>query len=87
MPDLGARSRTMVSLYSCDAAQALAMATASEKARASHRRKKVGPVRNPILVTIPIQSMNSSNDRTYCTVNKTRYTVESGEKEKGKTKV
>ncbi len=45
MPDLlGARSRTMVSLYSCDAAQALAMmATASEKARASYRRKKVGP--------------------------------------------
>ena len=43
MPDLGARSRTMVSLYSCDAAQALAMAAASEKARASYRRKKVGP--------------------------------------------
>ena len=42
-------------------------------------------IRNPILVTIPIQSMNSSNDRTYCTVNKTRYTVDSGEKEKGKT--
>jgi hypothetical protein len=29
--------------------------------------------------------MNSSNDRTYCTVNKTLYTVDSGEKEKGKT--
>jgi hypothetical protein len=43
MSDLGTRSRTMVSLYSCDAAQALAMATASEKARASYRRKKVGP--------------------------------------------
>ena len=42
MPDLGARRRTMVSLYSGDAAQALAMATASEKARASYRRKKVG---------------------------------------------
>ncbi len=43
-------------------------------------------VRNPILVTIPIQSRNSSNDRTYCTVNnKTRYTVDSGKKEKGKT--
>ncbi len=45
-------------------------------------------VRNPILVTIPIQSRNSSNDRTYCVVNnKTRYTVDSGEKEKGKTNV
>jgi hypothetical protein len=43
MPDLGARNRKMVSLYSGDAAQALAMATASEKARASYRRKKVGP--------------------------------------------
>ena len=42
MSDLGTRSRTMVSLYSGDAAQALAMATASEKARASYRRKKVG---------------------------------------------
>jgi hypothetical protein len=31
MPDLGARSRKMVSLYSCDAEQALAMVTASEK--------------------------------------------------------
>ena len=38
-----------------------------------------------LLQTIPIQSMNSSIDRTYCTVNnKTRYTVNSGEKEKGK---
>ncbi len=38
-----------------------------------------------LLQTIPIQSMNSSIDRTYCTVDKTRYTVDSGEKEKGKT--
>ncbi len=43
MPDLGARSRKMISLYSCDAEQALAMVTASEKARALYRRKKVGP--------------------------------------------
>jgi hypothetical protein len=42
MLDLGARSRNMVSLYSCDAEQALAMVTASEKARALYRRKKVG---------------------------------------------
>jgi hypothetical protein len=43
MLDLDARNRKMVSLYSSDAAQALAMATALEKARALYRRKKIGP--------------------------------------------
>jgi hypothetical protein len=43
MLDLCACSRMMVSLYSCDAAHALAMAIASEKVRASYRREKVGP--------------------------------------------
>ncbi len=45
------------------------------------------PVRNPILVTIPIQPMNSSIGRTYYTCNnKTLNTVDDDKKEKGKTK-
>jgi hypothetical protein len=45
-------------------------------------------VRNPILVTIPIQPMNSSISRTYYTCNnKTLNTVDGDEKEKGKTHV
>jgi hypothetical protein len=52
------------------------------------RHKFMIGVRNPILVTIPIQPMNSSIGRTYYTCNdKTQYTVNGDEKEKGKTHV
>jgi hypothetical protein len=45
-------------------------------------------VRNPILVNIPIQSRNSSMAELTAVVNnKTLNTVDSGEKEKGKTHV
>ena len=43
-------------------------------------------VRNPSSVTNYTNSIYEQfYCRTYCTVNKTRYTVDSGEKEKGKT--
>jgi hypothetical protein len=52
----------------------------------SHRRLFFLCVRNPSSVTNYTNSIYEQfYCRTYCTVNKTRYTVDSGEKEKGKT--
>ncbi len=74
MSDLCARSRKMMCLYSCDAVQALAMANASEKVRASYQRKKALPPRSVSLLSMCINIFVSFL-YLYCLSIKNRKTV------------